>query len=75
MESRNNIKKHLLLNEKRKAQTDSKYTHVTLCVESKFMDNVEGCLDATAPEKYIILDFNKTSKAEDSYTDSELMSS
>ena len=24
---------------------------VTLCVESKFMDNVEGCLDATAPEK------------------------
>ena len=51
MESGNNIKKHLLLNEKRKAQTDSKYTQVTLCVKSKFMDNVEGCLDATAPEK------------------------
>ena len=75
MESRNNIKKHLLLTEKRKAQTDSKYTQVTLCVDSKFMDNVEGCLDATAPEKYIILNFNETSEAEDSYTDSELMSS
>ena len=26
-------------------------------------------------KKYIILDFNETSEAEDSYTDSELMSS
>ena len=43
-------------------QTDSKYTHVTLCAESEFAKNVEERLDVITPEKHIISSFNKTSE-------------
>ena len=74
MESGNNAKKRLVLNKKNKRQTDSKHTQLTLCVESEFMENVEECLDARTPEKYIISNFDETSETENSDTDDELMS-
>ena len=53
-------------------QTDSKHTKVTLCVEPKFMENVEEYLDTITPEKYIISNFNETSETEDSDRDDEV---
>ena len=41
-------------------QTDLKHTEVTLCVESEFMEKFENFLDAMAPGKYIISNFNET---------------
>ena len=45
-----------------------------VCVESKFIENAEECLDAITPQKYIISKFNETSEIEDSDTDDEVMS-
>ena len=55
MKSGSNTKKFLVF-EEQGIQTDSEHTQVTrstLCVESEFMENVEECLDAMTPEKYM----------------------
>ena len=75
MESESNTKKAPSIKQKEQdTQTNSKHTHVTLCVESEFMENVEECLDVMTPEKYTISNFNETSETEDSDTYDEVMS-
>ena len=52
-------------NEER-TQTDPKQTQVTLYTETKYLENVEECLDALTPKNYIISNLNEASDAEKS---------
>ena len=42
-----------------------------LCVESEFMENIEKCLDAITPKKYIISNLNETRETEDRDTETK----
>ena len=73
--SRNRLKKAPSIKQKeQETQTESKHTQVTQWTEPEFMENVEEYLQAITPKKYIISNFNETSKAEDSDRDDEVTS-